>query len=63
MSQENVEIVRRAVEASNGATGDVALADPDVEWRRAQLSPTAFAGREGVAALRATGRSLRRVPR
>jgi ketosteroid isomerase-like protein len=50
MSQENVEIVRRGVEAY--ATADVEtmleVADPEIEWKQAE-EPSPVRGYEGVA--------------
>ena len=52
MSQENVEIVRRAVDAFNARDADelVSLSAEDCEWRpfRAQLEGIVYRGHEGV---------------
>jgi ketosteroid isomerase-like protein len=52
MSQENVEIVRRAFQAFNERDVDelVSLSTPDCEWRpfRAQLEGMVYQGHEGV---------------
>src|SRR5438034_10529120 len=50
MSRENVEIVRRGVEAYVGGDVDAMLevADPDVEWKQVE-EPAAARGYEGVA--------------
>jgi ketosteroid isomerase-like protein len=52
MSQENVEIVRRGIEAFNARDVDdlVSLSDPDGEWLpfRAQLEGTVYRRHEGI---------------
>jgi ketosteroid isomerase-like protein len=52
MSQQNVEIVREAVEAFNGGNFDAALerVHPDVEWQTPNVFPDAgtYRGPEGV---------------
>ena len=52
MSQQNVEIVRRAFDAFNARDGDelVSLCAEDCEWRpfRAQLEGIVYRGHEGV---------------
>jgi ketosteroid isomerase-like protein len=52
MSQENVEIVRRALDAFNARDADelVSLSAEDCEWWpfRAQLEGTAYRGHEGI---------------
>jgi hypothetical protein len=54
MSQENVEIVRRANRAFNSGDREGALADyhPDVEWRDLDHAPDTPECVRGVAALR-----------
>jgi uncharacterized protein len=52
MSQENVEIVRRAIEAyeRDGLDGSLAYYDPEVEWTStgAYIEPATYRGHEGV---------------
>ena len=54
MSQENVEIVRRAFEASarGDSEGVLALYDPDVEWDASRTQPgfaDVYRGHEGLS--------------
>jgi ketosteroid isomerase-like protein len=52
MSQENVEIVRRAIEAygREGLDGSLRYYDPEVEWTStgAYIEPATYRGHEGV---------------
>jgi ketosteroid isomerase-like protein len=52
MSQENVEIVRRVLEAFNdrAVEGAIGLSHPDCEWHpfRAQLEGMVYRGHEGL---------------